>query len=138
MDNNINLNINTAREAASINADKEPLPATLEKFIEDIETFFRKDQGNIYMSLKDGLHKNAHNAFSISSFLKNINLLLYNLLKENNKDNIPLLKSYFDGMNTQLKVLDAMNLKLSEREFVANIIGYALNCYKNNSFKIQK
>ena len=132
---NLNLGIETAKPASSINAVNHPLPIELENIINTIETFFKQCGAEAYMALKSGLSKNAHTSFKPSTFLANINLLLFNFLKETNKDKLPVLKAYFDGLNSNLKLLDSLNLKLAEKEFLANIIGYSINCYKNNTFK---
>ena len=134
----LKLDINDASAGASINPQKAPLPAELEDIINTVEEFFKQCGTDSYLALKSGLSKNAHAPFRPSIFLKNINLLLYNFLKENNKNKLPILKAYFDGMNEHLKVLDSLNLKLEEKDFVSNIIGYTINCYKNNTFKVRE
>jgi hypothetical protein len=133
--NNLNLDIDDAEPSSLIRPDDIPSPLELEEFISYADKYFKSASAVDFISYNKGKNKNTHTTFKPSSFLRSINLILYNTLKENNKSNIGLLKSFFDGMNEQLKVLDNMNLKLAEKEFICNIIGYTINCYKNNIFK---
>ena len=133
---NLNLDVSDATPASAINPPKEPLPSQLEDVLKVIDQFFKDCGSDDYMAYKNGACKNANNAFKPSSFLKSINLILYNSLKSSNRKDTQLLKSYFNSLNSQLDILDSLNLKLAEKEFVCNIIGYAINCYKNNTYKI--
>jgi len=133
--NNLNMETTDAATSSSIRPDSPPIPLELEEFISLADKYFKSSSVEDYISYNKGKNKNTHTTFKMSSFLRSINLLLYNTLKETNKANIGLLKSFFDGINEQLKVLDNMNLKLAEKEFICNIIGYTINCYKNNIFK---
>tara|TARA_Y100000592_G_C5270046_1_gene221397 strand:- start:116 stop:535 length:420 start_codon:yes stop_codon:yes gene_type:complete len=135
MDNNINYNTDDARRASSIEAADIPTSLELNDFIAAADRYFKGTSAEDYLSYNDGKNKNAHVSFKPSAFLKSINLILYNILKDSNKSNVGLLRAYFDGLNEQLKVLDNMNLKLAEKRFICNIIGYTINCYKNNTFK---
>ena len=129
------LSFKNARPSTDIAAAKDPLPIEVDEIINTVEDFFKKAGAESYMAVKSGLTKNANSAFKLSTFLKSINLILMSVLKESNKDKLPLLNSYIKGLNEQLGVLDNMNLKLAERQFICNIIGYTINCYKNNTFK---
>ena len=130
----LNLDITDASPASSINGPKEPLPLELEDMLKVIERFFTTAGAIDVLSYKNGMCKNAHVVFKPSTFLKSINLLLYNTLKESNKEKAPILKPYFESLNTHLEILDSLNLNVAEREFICNIIGYTINCYKNNTF----
>ena len=133
---NLNLDISDAKDASAINPPKGPLPRQLNETIEIIERFFKDCGTDDYMAYKKGACKNANVAFKASTFLKSINLILYNSINELNKEKGSLLKAYFNSLNSQLEILDSMNLKLAEKQFVCNIIGYTINCYKNNTYKI--
>lgn len=131
----LNYSISDASAASKISGPREPMPIELESMMETINQFFKDCGSEDYMAYKNGICKNANAAFKPSTFLKNLNLILYNNLKEHNKDNVQLLKDYFNSLNSQLSLLDSMNLNMSDKQFICNIIGYALNCYKNNTFK---
>ena len=132
----LNLDTSGAKPASSINPPHEPLPQQLEDTLKVIEKFFKDCGSDDYMAYKNGACKNANAPFKASTFLKSINLILYNSFKHVNKKDTQLLKSYFNSLNSQLEILDSMNLKLAEKQFVCNIIGYTINCYKNNTYKI--
>ena len=135
MENNLNTDLTDAKRSTEIRPSDVPKPIELSEFISLADKYFESGPAIEYMAYNEGKNKNAHTAFKPSLFLRSINLILYNMLRDNHKSNSHLLKAYFEGMNQQLKMLDSMNLRLDEKRFICNIIGYTINCFKNNTFK---
>lgn len=135
MNNKSIHDISDIKPSTAISAPKDPLPTQVDEVINTVEDFFKQAGAESYLAVKSGLTKNANTAFKLSTFLKNINLILLSVIKQSNKDKLPILNSYVKGINEQLNVLDNLNLKVAEKQFICNIIGYTINCYKNNTFK---
>lgn len=111
-------------------------PVKLDDIVSLLQTYCKEN--HLDSHLNNGLTKNITGKFDAQNFLHSLNILINNHIKTTNKDIDPktkrILKTYFDTNNKQLEFLSCCDFNLAGKDFLINIIGYIINCFKNSNF----
>lgn len=132
----LNTDILDAGPASTIGTPKEQQRISIEDVLDLYQKYLIQNESHdVTHAFKNGHSKSANMSFKLPRFLKNISRLIFNSVKDTNKDDIQVLKAYFDSLNSHLSIIDSLNLNVAEKEILYNIIGYTINCSQNNTFK---
>ena len=132
----LNTDTSDAKPASSIGTSKQQQRVSIEDVLELYQTYLTQNEHHTSVyAFKNGHAKVTNMSFKLSRFLKNISRLIFNSVKDSNKDDIQILKTYFNSLDSHLSIIDSLNLNVAEKEILYNIIGYTINCSQNNTFK---